>query len=83
MRSNWRGSNSNSGGRARGEGRNYNGRPVCQICGKMGHLATVCYYRTYFSYMGSAPNRNKSITNLNPYNASAYFAGLETVNDSS
>lgn len=80
---NWRGSNSNRGGRARGWGRNSNGRPVYQICGKIGHLASVCYYRSYLNYMGSVPNQNKNSTINSPYNASAYFTAPETVTDPS
>lgn len=33
----------NKGGRARGRWRNSNGRPICQIYGKLGHSVAVCY----------------------------------------
>lgn len=45
------------GGRGRGRGRNNGLRPTCQICGKNGHLASVCYYRTDMAYMGSCYSR--------------------------
>lgn len=80
---NWKGSSSNRGGGSRGKGRNSNGRPVCQICGKIGHLAIFCYYRTDFSYMGSAPNQNKNTTSNSPYNASSYFVAPKTVTNPS
>lgn len=48
-RGGWRGAR----GRNRGRGRQQNSRPICQICGKSGHLASVCYYKTDFNYMGS------------------------------
>ncbi|KAL5765063.1 hypothetical protein ACOSQ2_017657 [Xanthoceras sorbifolium] len=42
--------NQNFRGRFRGRGRSgigrfSNSRPTCQLCGKSGHFATVCYYR--------------------------------------
>jgi len=39
-----RGQHHNPGNRDRGT-RTTNNRPVCQICDKIGHLATVCWYR--------------------------------------
>lgn len=74
---NWRG---NTRGRNRGRGKQQNSRLVCQICGKTGHLASVCYYRTDFSYMGNVHESNNSITNqANPY--IAYVSTPETVAD--
>lgn len=75
----WRGSGR---GRGRGRGRNNSSRPICQICRKTGHLASVCYYRTNMSYMGSTPNSNKQQqqnSKKGPY--SAYIATPETVAD--
>ena len=39
---------SNSGG-ARSD------RPICQICGKLGHLAVNCYYKMDYAYQGKHP----------------------------
>ncbi|KAK0586960.1 hypothetical protein LWI29_015268 [Acer saccharum] len=56
--------NNRGGGRSRGRnGRNNNSRPTCQVCGKIGHSAAVCYYRFDNHYMGSPPsdqNKNSS-----------------------
>lgn len=78
---NTRGSSRGLGrGRNRGRGMQHNSRPVFQIFGKTGHLASVCYYRTYFNYMGSVPNQNKqSVSQSNPY--ATYIATLESVTD--
>lgn len=59
-----RGSNFNSGrggysSRSRGRGRGANSRPTCQVCGKYGHSAAICYNRFDESYMGSDPNLNQ------------------------
>lgn len=75
---NWRGLD-------RGDrGKNSNNRPICQICGKIGHAASICYYRFNQNYMGAPPNQvraNSSSSNKNnghsPYNA--FIASLETV----
>ncbi|KAK9110858.1 hypothetical protein Sjap_018918 [Stephania japonica] len=52
-----RGSNTrNRGGRSRGRGgfRSQNSnKPTCQICGKFGHSATVCYFWQDMKYMGA------------------------------
>lgn len=53
--SNWKGSNKNN--RERGRGRNSN-KPICQVCGKLGHVASVCYYRFNQNYMGGPPNQS-------------------------
>jgi len=38
---------------------NFNGirseRPICQICGKVGHLALDCYHRMDYAYQGKHP----------------------------
>ena len=31
------------------------GRPTCQICGKLGHLAIDCYHRMDYAYQGKHP----------------------------
>ena len=30
-------------------------RPICQICGKVGHLAVDCYHRMDYAYQGKHP----------------------------
>ena len=30
-------------------------RPICQICGKVGHLAVDCYHRVDYAYQGKHP----------------------------
>ena len=30
-------------------------RPMCQICGKVGHLALDCYHRIDYAYQGKHP----------------------------
>lgn len=32
-----------------------NERPICQICGKAGHIAVDCYHRMDFAYQGKNP----------------------------
>uniref|UniRef100_A0A2N9G8U7 Reverse transcriptase Ty1/copia-type domain-containing protein n=1 Tax=Fagus sylvatica TaxID=28930 RepID=A0A2N9G8U7_FAGSY len=34
-----------SNNRGRGRGRSHGNRPICQLCGKIGHLAFTCYHR--------------------------------------
>jgi hypothetical protein len=51
-------------GRGHGKGRshsynhfsnsNSSNRPVCQICGKLGHLAAKCYNRFYHAFQGGS-----------------------------
>ncbi|KAK9159788.1 hypothetical protein Syun_006129 [Stephania yunnanensis] len=46
------------GHRGRGRGGRFltnSNKPTCQICGKTGHSAAVCYHRNNPSYMGSIP----------------------------
>lgn len=76
-RGSWRGSGR---GRNKGRGRQQNSKPICQICGKTGHLASVCYYRADFNYMGNTPDQHKqSTTQPSPY--AAYIATPEIVTD--
>ncbi|KAK9107321.1 hypothetical protein Syun_023332 [Stephania yunnanensis] len=55
-----RGSNNcGCGGRFRGRGgfkSQNNKKPTCQICGKFGHSAAVCYFRGDMKYMGAQTN---------------------------
>ncbi|TXG55646.1 hypothetical protein EZV62_020902 [Acer yangbiense] len=65
------------GGRFRGRGgRNNNSRPTCQVCGKFGHSASVCYFRYDDNYMGSVPTANS-----NANSPSVFVATPETVDD--
>ena len=45
---------SSAGGRGRfpsgGRGYNYFNKPLCQICGRMGHISLKCFYRFYVRY---------------------------------
>ncbi|KAK0600457.1 hypothetical protein LWI29_015218 [Acer saccharum] len=63
-------------GRSRGRGgRGNNSKPTCQVCGRFGHTAAVCYYRYDNQYMGNPPEQNK---NNNP---TAFIAAPDVVND--
>ena len=43
--------------RGRGRGRSQGNRPICQVCGKIGHLALTCYHRFDNNYTrDSRPN---------------------------
>ncbi|KAK0607068.1 hypothetical protein LWI29_008796 [Acer saccharum] len=66
------GSNNNQGGgqfrgrgrsRARGRGGRYNNgsRPICQVCGKLGRIANVCYHRFDQTYSGDNTRQSSSI----------------------
>ena len=48
-----RGNYNNRGGRGRGRGGRGQYRPVCQICGKIGHLASTCYFRFDHNFTSS------------------------------
>uniref|UniRef100_A0A2N9F8N5 Integrase catalytic domain-containing protein n=1 Tax=Fagus sylvatica TaxID=28930 RepID=A0A2N9F8N5_FAGSY len=37
------------------QGKSENSRPLCQICGKLGHQALDCYHRMDFAYQGRHP----------------------------
>ncbi|XP_062073110.1 cold shock domain-containing protein 4-like [Humulus lupulus] len=67
-----------NGGRSRGRGRTGGGsRPTCQICGKYGHSAAVCYSRYEESHMGGdsgGTQQQQFKTNPN-----AFIAGPEVV----
>ena len=49
-----------SRGRSRGRGRgssfSSDSRPICQLCGKTGHIAPKCFHRFDLSYQDSSPN---------------------------
>ncbi|KAK9159672.1 hypothetical protein Syun_006013 [Stephania yunnanensis] len=50
------------GGKSRGRGGfrfQNNNKPTCQICGKFGHSAAVCYFRGDMKYMGSSSSSSQ------------------------
>lgn len=62
---------------------NSNNRPVCQVCGKIGHTTAHCYFRYDHNYMGSVPNAtNQSFTSVNNSgNHPVYVATASTISD--
>lgn len=87
-------SNQNSAGRGRGRGRSGgNNRPMCQVCGKFGHTALICYHRFDKEYSpssnegrgsGGAPmNSNTNPTVFATQASNPFVATLETVGDPS
>lgn len=74
-KSNWRRSPRGGRGRGRGRGRygrNQNSRPICQVCGKLGHTASICYHRYNRAYIGITPEKQQnqnSSNSANPYSA--------------
>lgn len=88
---------SNSFSRGRGRGRsarggrrgwsNTNNRPICQICGFLGHIAEKCYYRFDKDFIPqqrtsetqySHPSRNRSTA---PPTAAVAMANSKSLND--
>ncbi|XP_022142770.1 uncharacterized protein LOC111012809 [Momordica charantia] len=63
----------NRGGRFQGQ-RSNSSRPTCQVCGKIGHLAVVCYHRLNMQYMGNTPQGGNQAPN-------AYITGPEVIID--
>jgi hypothetical protein len=72
-----RGQGRNGGGRGQGQGRGNHGcgnnsnddhRPVCQICGKIGHAALRCHRRFDHAFTGEEHSVNVASTSYN-YNA--------------
>ncbi|EEF45729.1 conserved hypothetical protein [Ricinus communis] len=50
------------GGRAnRDKSRNNNSGPICQVCGKIGHIIAYFYYKYDNNYMGAPPQSAKPI----------------------
>ena len=63
---------------------NSNSKPTCQICGKYGHSAAMCFYRSDDSYNGAPPDMNRNTNNDNnsgSFGNTAYMATSETLND--
>ncbi|KAL5843325.1 hypothetical protein ACOSQ4_009283 [Xanthoceras sorbifolium] len=61
-------------GRGRGRsGRFYNSRALCQLCGKLGHNATVCYHRydqteqTHFNRFDQSAHGHNRFNNSSPH----------------
>ncbi|CAA3030988.1 Hypothetical predicted protein [Olea europaea subsp. europaea] len=47
-------------GRYRGGGFNSSDKPICQVCGKIGHKANICNFRYDELYTGRPPNQGSS-----------------------
>ncbi|KAL5544292.1 hypothetical protein UlMin_008076 [Ulmus minor] len=50
-------------------------RPICQVCGKIGHIAAHCYYKFDNNYMGAPLEANKNIQH------SVFVATPDMLND--
>ena len=82
-----------AGGRGRfpSGGRGYNSfnKPLCQICGRMGHMALKCFYRFDVTYQNQFQNQKawgeySADDSSTPVSQSqAYITSLTTVNDAS
>ncbi|KAF7810391.1 Retrovirus-related Pol polyprotein from transposon TNT 1-94 [Senna tora] len=84
-------------GRGRGRGNNnsnnnrggYNGyqnnRPfiMCQVCGKAGHIASVCYHRHDSSYQLNETQYNQQLRQRSSANMASMIASPELLSDSS
>ncbi|TYK22583.1 reverse transcriptase [Cucumis melo var. makuwa] len=55
-----RGNQNDSRGKGRGRGYIKNNKPTCQVCGKFGHNAAVCYFKYNKQYMGNNSENGKS-----------------------
>ncbi|KAK9132427.1 hypothetical protein Scep_011955 [Stephania cephalantha] len=94
---NYNGNKTNGGFRGRGTGRfrgrggykssSSNSKPTCQICGKFGHSAAVCYYRADMKYMGaqSGSSQQPQPRHFIPqtHTPSSFFTASETGHDGS
>ncbi|KAK9151073.1 hypothetical protein Syun_009382 [Stephania yunnanensis] len=54
-----------SKGHGRGRGRG-NNRPMSRICGRTGHVTTICYYQSDYAYMGSTPQHGQHSSQISP-----------------
>lgn len=72
----YRGGNQNSRGRGKGRSNNFN-RPKCQICEKIEHTASKCYFRFDQNYSLNNNNNNQRPTNPN---ANLAHTGMDTSN---
>ena len=69
---NYNNSGRNGGYRGRNRGRNggrwnNNSRPVCQVCGKVGHIAMNCYHRFDRNYQNNTQNGGMFTRTPNQY----------------
>ncbi|KAF7841216.1 Retrovirus-related Pol polyprotein from transposon TNT 1-94 [Senna tora] len=82
-----RGNNNNRGGFNGGYSgfQVTNNRPyvMCQVCGKGGHIASVCYHRLDTSYQLNEQQYNQQLRQRSSGNMSAMVATPEILNDSS
>ncbi|KAK1351772.1 hypothetical protein POM88_054055 [Heracleum sosnowskyi] len=72
--------NRGSRGKFRGRGRVNGNRLTCQLCGKIGHSAAICWSRFDQNFMGNAPDQNSQAKNHAP---NAFLASPETLEDPS
>ncbi|KAI4297688.1 hypothetical protein L6164_037568 [Bauhinia variegata] len=84
-RSGWRGTNQRGTGRSnRGRGRGARDKPICQVCGKPGHVASHCYYCFDKTYMRQSPDESKHGKNgtVEPGLASTTERDMSTMDES-
>ncbi|KAL5574968.1 hypothetical protein UlMin_016667 [Ulmus minor] len=90
---NYTSNNSNHNYRSRGRGgRNGQGgrynsspneKPQCQLCGKFGHTAQICYHRFDISFQSSQNNASPTMTNGNQTSMPAMVASSNSPADES
>lgn len=59
----------NPRGRGRGRGRGGRGdgnRPVCQLCGRIGHITIKCYHRFDISFQGNQSSQTQAAFSTQP-----------------
>ncbi|KAK9132691.1 hypothetical protein Scep_012219 [Stephania cephalantha] len=39
---------------------------MCRICGRTGHVTTICYYQSDYAYMGSTPQHGQHSSQISP-----------------
>ena len=67
------------GAQGGGRGNYSNQKPICQVCGKAGHIAIKCYHRFDLSYQG--PDTSGSSTRQPASPNQAYIATPTGVSD--
>eukprot|EP00261_Vitis_vinifera_P033523 XP_019074766.1 PREDICTED: uncharacterized protein LOC109122424 [Vitis vinifera] len=72
--------NSHGHGGRNGQGRRQNSspseKPQCQLCGKFGHTAQICYHRFDISFQGGQTTTSPSLNNGNQNNILAMVASF-------
>lgn len=63
--------------RGRGNKHGGNNRPLCQVCGKIGHAAAIYFYRFDKNYMGALPDSH----NKNQHQHSVFLASNDSLPD--